>query len=141
MKLGTGTLTWDRGERVSDRYGAVYLIPDGHNSLTAGYSPSVLDAEACSTILGKRGRLVAIVKTVRDSTHIGDMFHGITPRRPEVGQKIVLGSGTPRLGLNYEGEIQIELVPEDGRDTLWMDIRALYDAHEQTVDLMFEPAS
>lgn len=140
MKLGIGTLTWDSRERQCDRYGAVYLISDGSNSLTAGKTPSLLDGFACQMMEGKRGQLSATVKIARQSTHIGDLFRRVFPRTPEVGQKIVLGTGTLMIERNYAGDIQVALIPDDGRDDgPWMDVRALYDAHEQTVELDFEP--
>lgn len=139
MKLGIGTLTWDANERRSDRYGAIYLIPDGCNSMTVCETPSQLDSCACHMVEGKRGILTATVKIARDSTHIGDIFRGIFPRTPKVGQKIVLGTGTLKVGRNYDGNMQVALVPDDGRETDWMDVRALYDVHEQTVELDFEP--
>lgn len=37
------------------------------------------------------------------------------------------------------GGAQVGLRPDDGRDYDWLDIRALYDAHEQTVELYFQP--
>ncbi len=48
----------------------------------------------------------------------------------------MLGRGT----LFYEAPpdyCAVGLAPEDGRTTDWLDIRALYDAHAQVVDLWF----
>lgn len=139
--LGTGTLTWDSVERQTDRYGAVYLIPDGNNSLTEASSPSLLDAVECEIVDGCFGTLTAVVQRTRKSAHIGDLFHSVFPRTPEVGQKIRLGEGMLKIGKNHDGSLQIELHPADGRSEFWMDIRALYDVHEQTVDLQFKTAS
>ena len=59
--------------------------------------------------------------------------HGRTGNWCVVGERIVLGEGT----LFYY-EKGVGLRPEDGRDELWLDIHALYRAHNQTVTLIFE---
>lgn len=137
--LGTGVLTWDAVERRSDRYGAVYLIPDGCNSMTESDTPSLVRAESVDALSGRRGHLLAVVVATRKSTHIGDLFHGIFPRTPEVGQVIELGHGDLFRSNNYAGGASVGVRPDDGRDEMWMDVRALYDAHEQTVELFFSP--
>ncbi len=136
IHLGTGTLTWAARERIIDRYGTVYLVPDGDNSLTSAPSRSLILPTA-SEHAGQRGKLAAHVITARDSTHIGDLFRGIFPRRPEVGRIITLGTGILFTDDAPEGGIQVGLMPTDGRKGDWLDPRALYDAHEQTVALYF----
>lgn len=139
--LGTGVLTWDAIERRSDRYGAVWLMPDGYNSsMSESEPPSLVRAESVDAFKGRRGHLFAVVVATRKSTHIGDLFHGVFPRIPEVGQVIELGQGDLFRSNNYVGGTAVGVRPADGRDTMWMDIRALYDAHEQTVELFFSPA-
>ena len=123
-ELGTGVLTWSPGERISDRYGTVYLLSDLESNEVVGLT---------DTTEGKRGRLIAVVREIRISRHIGDLFHGVFPEIPEVGQKIVLGEGT----LFFQDEL-VGVRPEDGRQAHWLDIRALYRVHEQTVKLLFE---
>jgi len=86
---------------------------------------------------GVRGQLVAIVKETRQSRHIGDFFHGAFPKTPKVGEKIILGEGT----LFFQCENTVGVNPDDGRDTLWLDIEGLYKAHEQTVTLCFKEFS
>jgi hypothetical protein len=86
------------------------------------------------TMAGKHGRLVAIVKEVRPSHHVGDLYHGVFPQTPQVGQHIMLGKGT----LFFADDETVGIRPDDGRDTLWMDIKALYNAHDQTVTLCFD---
>ncbi len=92
--------------------------------------------------MGLPGRLVAEVQATRQSTHVGDLFRGLRPETPEVGERIVLGEG--RLFCQtVDREEGIEAVgctpePEDPRDSDWLDPRALYRAHEQTVRLVFE---
>ncbi|OIM94091.1 hypothetical protein BLN97_12520 [Bradyrhizobium elkanii] len=100
---------------------------------------SLIDVEAARAFEGRRGDLVAVVKETRESTHIGDLFRGVSPRTPEVGQIIALGSGTLIIEPAPEGGVMVGLRPDDGRDSDWLRIRALYDAHEQTVDLHFHP--
>lgn len=125
--LGNGVLNWPPAERVGDRYGLVKLFA------TPAWR-DVVELELHGTEEGQRGRLVAVVKETRKSQHIGDLFHGVFPEMPNTGDKIVLGEGT----LFYEGD-SVGLRPDDGRETQWLDIRALYRAHDQTVDLYFEP--
>lgn len=135
--IGTGTLTWAAGERRSDRYGTVYLIDDGHNSLTRGPSPSRLNAGALLGLDAVKGKLIAEVKANRQSTHIGDLFHEVFPSMPAIGEVINLGEGIPFIE-HAEWGLQVGLRPFDGRATLWLKIDQLYRAHEQTVDLYLE---
>lgn len=123
-EIGTGVLTWSPGERVSDRYGTVYLLSDLESNEVVGLT---------DTTEGKRGRLIAVVRETRTSRHIGDLFHGVFPEIPEVGQKVVLGEGT----LFFQDEL-VGVRPDDGRQTQWLNLRALYEVHEQTVTLFFE---
>jgi hypothetical protein len=46
----------------------------------------------------------------------------------------MLGKGT----LFFADDETVGIRPDDGRDTLWMDIKALYNAHDQTVTLCFD---
>ncbi|MBI2035758.1 MAG: hypothetical protein HYT12_03720 [Candidatus Liptonbacteria bacterium] len=125
QELGTGVLNWDIDERCSDRYGQVFLLssPDSEERV------KLVQVKG-----GVRGRLMAIVKETRQSRHIGDLFHGVFPKTPKVGQKITLGEGT----LFFRNYNAVGVQPDDGRDTLWLDINGLYKAHEQTVTLYFE---
>jgi hypothetical protein len=79
------------------------------------------------------GRLIAVVRKVREVAHIGDLFHRVFPIKPEVGEMVILGEGT----LRFEGN-GVGLLPDDGRTTLWLNIPALYRVHNQTVTLFFE---
>jgi hypothetical protein len=136
--IGEGVLTWHPRERISDRYGTVFLMTGGDSQHEpGGYVPVPDDAP-----VGLPGRLVAEVQATRQSTHVGDLFRGLRPETPEVGERIVLGEG--RLFCQtVDREEGIEAVgctpePEDPRDSDWLDPRALYRAHEQTVRLVFE---
>jgi hypothetical protein len=132
--LGQGVLTWCRSERISDRYGTVYLIGETENSL----SPTTTSQPLARVKPGTRGTLLARVREARESTHIGDIFRGIFPETPEVGEEIFLGQG--RIFFQPQNDIQtVGLAPEDGRSHDWLDPEALYRAHEQSVDLVFVP--
>ena len=147
IRLGCGMLTWGRGERVSDRYGAVYLSqrridwqkdPTGNGMEAIGSVK--FDASALKANVGQCGKLVAKVVQSRDSQHIGDWFHSVSPSTPDVGEVIVLGEGRlfSEPAMDPGDSPQFGLRPEDGRDTLWLDIHALYRCHEQTVEICFE---
>jgi hypothetical protein len=111
-ELGTGVLDWEREERISDRYGVVKLFDQ----------PGLVKQPIMlRRFKAEHGRLVAVVREARDFPHIGDLFHRVSPSKPEPGERIVLGEGT--LFFDDDG---VGLIPDDGRETLWLDIRALY---------------
>jgi len=121
-ELGTGVLDWDRWERISDRYGSVKLFDPHRTEIRLNPVKELL-----------HGRLIAVVKETRDSTHIGDLFYDVYPSRPQVGEQVILGEGT----LFFEGNC-VGLVPDDLRETLWLGLEELYRVHQQTVTLFFE---
>jgi len=121
--IGVGVLNWDRSERVCDRYGSVNL------SRTVESERKI----ALTVLEGRHGRIIAEVRETRESRHIGDMFRGAYPQKPKIGERIVLGEGTV---FGQAGSVGLR--PDDGREDLWLDIHALYRAHEQTVALVFE---
>jgi hypothetical protein len=132
--VGEGRLTWAGSERRSDRYGAVVLMHDGDSLIrSSGY------VQPDRSLAGRRGSLVAEVLEVRGSTHIGDLFRGLSPSIPEVGERITLGAGTAFVEKAWDDVEAIGLRPDDGRGEDWLDPKALYRAHEQTVRLIFEP--
>lgn len=134
VELGTGRLSWPRAERVGDRYGVVMLMVDGDSlSEPTGY------IRPANPPIGQRGRLVAEVLETRESTHIGDLFRGLFPETPEVGERIVLGNGTFFTEDTDWGALTMGLEPHEPRHSDWLDPVALYRAHEQTVRLTFEP--
>jgi hypothetical protein len=135
--LGTGILSWDREERQTGRYGFIYLLTTG-NSVSTGFYPAPIDV----LHQGERGALVAQVTCTRKSTHGGDPDRNILPRTPRKGDCIELGTGILTFRDDYEDGtafVRAGVQPEDGRDMQWMNIRALYDVHEQTVSLYFVP--
>jgi len=132
--VGAGALTWFAEERRSDRYGSVWLSKE--NSLSEVINKNSY-LNVLKSVKGK-GRLIAKVTGTRKSTHIGDLHHKVYPSTPEVGEEIVLGSGT----VFYENKYDIDAIglkPDDNRNELWLDIKQLYRAHEQDVELYFEP--
>lgn len=139
--LGTGVLTWNATERRSDRYGTVYIMQEGHNSMSSGEPNMQWDTTALRKVEGLRGTLIATVITNRQSTHIGDFFRGVYPSMPEVGEIIHLGEGTAFIESQYAETVTLGLKPDEWREHDWLDINALYRAHEQTVTLTFEELS
>lgn len=127
--LGTGQMSWHRGERITDRYGSIGLFV---NHLTDTIElPLAIDNE------GKTGKLIAIVTEARKSGHIGDLFTGHGPSIPEAGEEIVLGEGTLFTEW-YDSYFYLGLRPDDGRKYNWLDVKNLYRAHDQTIELYFE---
>lgn len=134
--VGRGRLTWDAGERRSDRYGYVYLINSGDSKSAGPADYAALNVQEKHIGLGVR--LLAVVTETRRSTHIGDLYHCIFPTTPDVGETVVLGTGTLTVGRNCEGAPAIGVKPSDERQVMWLDIYALYRCHEQTVELRYE---
>lgn len=138
--LGFGVLTWNRSERISDRYGYVALMPEGGNSIASeDYLPLNTDGIEREFGGGKKCQLVADVIEARESTHIGDLFHGFVPTKPDVGERIVLGQGMLSL-VPDNGGMMVGLMPFDDRRHFWLDPPMLYRAHEQSVRLWIEVA-
>ena len=133
FEIGRGVLNWPRVERIGDRYGAVVLLEEPLGDPIANFDKVIPPVELKQPPDGElRGWLVAVVEETRQSGHLGDVFDGVRPKTPEVGEEILLGSGT----LFFEGPT-VGLSPDDGRKTRWLDIRKLYRAHDQTVALYF----
>lgn len=144
--VGSGVLSWNRNERVSDRYGTINLSssrPDWKNSVVGDNHEAlpcdVFMVDESALVFGCRGILFCVVTGARRSGHIGDIFHGVFPSQPEVGEAIVLGEGTLFCEKAHDASTTENIgVRPDGREVLWMDIHALYRCHEQTVDVYFE---
>lgn len=137
--LGSGVLSWTRNERIGDRYGIVFLMQDGQTSETKEKNSISLN---CHELEGTKGKLVARVIQPRKSTHIGDLFHGFFPVAPKVNEEIELGEGELFFEL-FEGKAAnydcVGLRPNDNRETFWLNPEKLYRAHEQLVELHYEP--
>lgn len=138
MILGTGILNWPSSERVSDRYGAVSLFDAHQPPAKAAKMRDAMDADVAAAAAGAFGRLYAIVIEPRQFSHVGDWFRGLFPVTPERGERIVFGTGTA-FTENLDGDLIFGLKPADDRYSDWLDPTALYRAHEQVVELHFEP--
>lgn len=129
--IGEGWLSWPRGERQTDRYGTVGLeTEDGEDQVPM---PKKLP-------LGKIGELQAEVLETRGIGHIGDLFRGFQPSIPKVGAHIMLGKGGLFVDYqDWDGKRYhyVGLKPEDGRETDWLNPKALYKVHNQKVRLVF----
>lgn len=138
--LGIGVLTWNRKERITDRYGCVYLGDKNSMEDIVSEITCSTDVKALEKYEGKIGNLVAIPIETRESTHIGDLFRGIYPSTPEIGERIELGNGILFSQPNsyIENCQMIGLQPTDDRSNDWLNPEKLYRAHEQTVELYFE---
>lgn len=132
MELGSGVLNWHPDERRTDRYGTVHL-----NRNPTGVTGDYVRFTAPPT--GSHGTLVAVVLAVRPSSHIGDLSRGLGPTPSTVGEQITLGVGRLTVEPYRDGDTQIGLLPDDGRDRDWLDPDALYRCHNQFVRLEFHP--
>jgi hypothetical protein len=124
--LGKGVLNWRAFERRTDRYGAVCLYKDHSGS----------DVTVPFVKIEGFGKLVAIIKENRTSTHIGDLFHGFFPEKPKVGEVIELGEGNIFYEVDEYGET-VGLQPKNGRVIFWLNPQLMYRCHGQTVELYF----
>jgi len=126
--LGEGWLNWAPHERITDRYGSVFLQDELELPAEWGIVPAS----------GTPGRLVATVLSARESKHIGDLFRGLRPSTPEPGEVILLGEGQffiENLNQTHCVGVRPDPIPESD----WMDPMALYRCHSQLVRLTFEP--
>jgi hypothetical protein len=112
--------------RLSDRYGLIKLFEKPR-----GTERSLVPLRQVGEMV--HGRLIAVIRETRSPSHIGDLFHHIFPKPGEVNASVILGEGE----LFFE-DGGVGLMPVDGRDTLWLNITALYVVHNQTVTLFFE---
>ena len=135
--IGEGIFGWGAGERRGDRYGAVALWESIEPDPTWGAKCGDGVKLDCGDAEGKKGKLRAVVLETRQSHHIGDMFHGLYPSTPEVGEVIELGVGTLFLQKAEWGDDIVGVQPEEDRSTFWMNPNHLYRAHDQTVRLEF----
>lgn len=140
MVVGRGIFTWDGKERHSDRYGA-FAIDVGSYDENSRFEAAGWDAPPAN-LAGTVCRITVRVLEARESGHIGDMFRGISPSKPDVGEIVDLGRG--RLFVEdcrfSIGKVAVGLLPDDGRSTDWFDPRKLYRLHDQTVEVTIFPS-
>jgi len=128
----SGVFTWNRHERVSNRYGS-FTMSDEYEAVV------LFDRQRIEALVGKRVRITCKVTKTRQSEHIGDLFLGVFPSTPAVGEVVELGVGTLRLENDEQSQTpSIVLEPGDGRDELWMDPDKLFRLHEQNVEVTIE---
>lgn len=163
--LAEGRLDWPKDERRTDRYGVVNIQTGGRHPKEherevierllarkasqgkgsihqAEEDPTAEHATFRDAPIGTIGRLLVRILATRESYHIGDIDRKIKPTTPEVDEVIILGEGELFVEMTACNDSFINSIgvrPEDGRVTDWMDPRALYRAHDQTVELSFEP--
>lgn len=136
--IAQGIFMWDGNERRSDRYGAFYANTSSYNGDKSKTIRPSFDQDVLKQFVGKRVKITAIVMENRESGHIGDLFLGITPDPLPAGQTIELGIGILGSHAAHEGQIALEIVPEDHRKTFWIDPRIFYRLHDQTVKIYVE---
>jgi len=125
--IGRGVLTWNKLERISDRYGTVWLHQDGTE-----------EAPVELHIPKGRGTLVALVIDARESDHIGDLFRHIYPVTPKTGDRLELGTGEAFAEKKGRSPLSIGVKPDDGRKNDWLDPEKLYRCHNSLVELIWE---
>ena len=128
--LATGWLQWPTKERRSDRYGTVRLFKFDPNENETSFS------DYSDLPLGKYGKLIAEVIETQESSHIGDLFRGLVPQTPEVGESMVLGEGTLFTEADEWSQV-VGLHPLDDRGSDWLSPEVLYRLHDQRVHLFF----
>lgn len=129
--LATGWLQWPSKERRSDRYGTVRLYKFDPNENETSF------AEYSDLPLGKYGRLIAEVIEAQESSHVGDLFRGLFPQTPEIGDCMELGEGTLFTEADEWSQV-VGLRPLEERGSDWLNPEVLYRLHDQRVRLFFE---
>jgi len=126
--LGKGFFNWPSAERRSDRYGTVWLLNEEDEETVLPMNRE---------LSGKKGKLIVHILRTRQSSHIGDLFRGIFPQMPRLGEDIELGEGTLFFEECKWG-FSVGLKPDDERGNDWLDPKKLYRCHDQFVELYFE---
>lgn len=133
--VGRGKLTWMKSERISDRYGAIWLMGDNDSSFTT-HKPE--KQPLWFPPANQLGSLYARVIDARESTHIGDLFRGIEPKTPKTGDIFLLGTGTASVE-PIRNTNTFLITPTEPRDSDWLNPLALYNCHESIVELIWIP--
>lgn len=137
-----GIFTWASEERRSDRYGFITVMRECFNENSTSMA-SITDMASLALLTNKRACITVKVIETRESGHIGDIFRGIFPSTPDVGQEFSLGVGKLLVKPADWSPIGIEigLYPDDGREDDWLDPNILYQLHDQTVEITVTEAS
>lgn len=131
--LATGYFSWDAVERRSDRYGSIRLNDEKNASITVD--------KAMHKLKGKKGNLFAEVLEPIDSPHMGDLVRGLKPSTPELGEIVVLGTGSLFIEhheVKDDIHDDIGLKPDDDRQNDWLNPKAFYRLHLSKINLFFE---
>ena len=129
----TGVFGWPAGERRSDRYGMI-MISEAPYDGPAQDNLYSFQPNDLIPLVGKKVSISARVIVTRESKHIGDMFRGIFPATPKLGQTFNLGTG--KLFCDDSDDMfRFGIEPDDGRANDWFDPKKLYKLHDQTVEL------
>ncbi len=136
--VGFGIFMWNGDERRSNRYGGFFMSDSTFND-GATVKPRL--SPELKALVGKKVKVSCQVVEARESGHIGDLFLGVFPTIPDVGENVELGVAI----LDYDASSDpakysdtIFMVPSDDRGELWIDPRKLYRLHDQTVNLFIE---
>lgn len=134
--IARGVFSWHPAERITTRYGAFMINKESYNGDVAS-NYQYQDIAKVASLVGKRVKVLASVFESRPSGHIGDLFLGIYPKQPLVGDTVKLGLGVLDYVKDKDRPEWSEFVlhPEDAREQLWIDPYKLYNLHDQTVDL------
>lgn len=130
--LGSGSLSWHSEERVSDRYGSIFLF----NYEKQYDTTLLLDFQLIKRLNGCLGTLKASIISTRQSNHVGDIFRSLKPSMPKIGEVIELGHGN--LFHEKSEFLCIGLRPLNARVSDWLNPHALYRCHHQVVELYFQ---
>lgn len=128
----TGLLQWERSERLSDRYGVIFLDANGYTPRVRG--PLRFPARTVKRLTCRYVHITAKVVARHHSHHVGDRYRGLLPSTPNVGEIVDLGRG--RLSTDvYRRKPYFMLWPNDHRKTDWFDPERLFRLHDQLVVL------
>jgi hypothetical protein len=138
--VGKGIFTWDKRERVSNRYGSFFLSfesYEGEKTKLDLDSFGILNLDLINNLNNKKVKVTCKVIETRKSGHIGDLFLKIFPSIPEINE-IIEFDGILNITIDQEMGLCFILKPEDNRRELWIDPRKLYKLHDQTVEVYLE---
>jgi hypothetical protein len=139
--VGKGVFTWNKRERVSNRYGSFNLSFESYNGEKTKLdldSFGILNPEYIKFLIDKKIKIICKVIETRKSGHIGDIFLGIFPSTPELNEVIEFEGIFDSAVDSDMDSLSFILKPEDNRRELWLDPLKLYRLHDQTVEVYME---
>jgi hypothetical protein len=139
--IGIGIFTWNKKERVSNRYGSFFLSfesYEGEKTKLDLDSFGILNLDLIKDLTNKKVKVTCKVVETRKSSHIGDLFLKIFPTTPELNE-LVEFDGILNSEIDQDMDsLCFILKPEDNRKELWIDPKKLYRLHDQTVEVYME---